>query len=297
MYQVFVFFYKFDMILAVSTFEAERIFVKQGIRIGLLDSGAGGLTVLAEVMKAIPQAEYFYLCDNFYFPYGEKGSKPLLQRILCLCEAFVSQTKADLLVVPCNTASALSLTYLRKTLSIPIVGVVPAIKTAVETTQTNHIGVVATKGTIQSAYLAELIENVGNGCRITKVSSPGLVELSELKLSGQPVSLKDLAHELLPFFKDSRIDRVVLGCTHYSHLMDELREIQPRDLVWVDSCVAIARRVSFLLKEQLMLTQDSYTLPIHSLKIFYTEKDSFSEKQKKTWKINYPIHSFELFSP
>ena len=62
--------------------------------------------------------------------------------------------------------------------------------------------------------------------------------------------------------------------------MDELREIQPRDLVWVDSCVAIARRVSFLLKEQLMLTQDSYTLPIHSLKIFYTEKDSFSEKQK-----------------
>ena len=121
MYQVFVFFYKFDMILAVSTFEAERIFVKQGIRIGLLDSGAGGLTVLAEVMKAIPQAEYFYLCDNFYFPYGEKGSKPLLQRILCL-RGFCFSNKSRSFSGPLQHSQCFKLNLFKETSPYPLLG-------------------------------------------------------------------------------------------------------------------------------------------------------------------------------
>ena len=137
-------------------------------KIGLLDSGSGGLSILEEIIKKIPQASYQYLCDNFYFPYGELSQAVLKERVLKICERFVSEQRIDLLVLPCNTASATTLDLLRERLSIPIIGVVPAIKTAAEFSKTKHIGIIATKATIGSSYLEGLIKQFAFSCKVTK---------------------------------------------------------------------------------------------------------------------------------
>lgn len=267
---------------------------KNLFKIGVVDSGSGGLSILKELQQKIPQASYEYLCDNLFFPYGELESSVLHERVVGLCQKFCQAQNIDLLVLACNTASTLVLKNLRDQLEIPVVGVVPAIKTASKLSQSKRIAIIATKRTIESPYLEDLIKDFAPTCSVFKKSSSLLVKLSEEKIAGKKISTAIIKEELRDLFLHKSLDTVVLGCTHFSHLIPELESLDPRKISWIDSKEAVAKRVQTLLQEDknFTLNQTPQTRP--SLKVFYTEEKSFQEK-KINWSHLYETSHLNLF--
>ena len=216
-------------------------------RIALLDSGIGGLSVLQAIKQQIPNASILYFADHAYSPYGNKDTLWLNHHIVQLVSALNHQHKLDAIVIACNTASTLCLAQLRQCINTPIIGVVPAVKTAANLTKNQSIGVLATPTTIHGEYLKSLISDFAHQCQITKVASTELVSLAEKKLNKQPIEQKTIAHIIEPLIK-SRCDYVVLGCTHFPHLKPELTALAAH-INWIDSADAIAKRCISLLED------------------------------------------------
>ncbi|MDR3514693.1 MAG: glutamate racemase [Azospirillaceae bacterium] len=213
----------------------------------VFDSGVGGLSVLAEIAGLIPGVGLVFAADNAFFPYGTKAVPDLIARVVRVAEAVVALTHPDIFVVACNTASTVCLPALRAHLSCPVVGVVPAIKPAAEQSASGTIGLLATPGTVRRPYTDDLIRRFAPGLTVVKVGSTELVELAERKLAGDPVTSEDLQPILAPFVAYRGLDSIVLACTHFPLLRDELRAAMPWPVRWIDSGRAIARRVRSLL--------------------------------------------------
>ncbi|MGO4523563.1 glutamate racemase [Microvirga sp. 2MCAF35] len=216
----------------------------------VFDSGLGGLTVFAEVLKARPDARYVYAADDAGFPYGRLSEAVLAERVVAVMERLVALHDPDIVVVACNTASTVVLPHLRKRFSIPFVGTVPAIKPAARTTQTGYISVLATPGTVARDYTRDLIETYAAGCKVNLVGSRRLAGFAEAELAGDPVPDQDLLDELLPCFiegPDGRTDVVALSCTHYPLLLQRFQALAPWPVTWIDPAPAIARRVTQLI--------------------------------------------------
>ncbi|MDU7786671.1 MAG: glutamate racemase [Aggregatibacter aphrophilus] len=213
------------------------------------DSGVGGLSVYQEVQKLLPDCHYLYCFDNAFFPYSEKPEEGIVERTLKICQCIDNMYPLDLIVIACNTASTVVLPVLRKHFSIPIVGTVPAIKPAAEQTQTKHIGLLATKGTVKRQYLSDLIDKYASFCQVEKIGSTKLVELAEHKLHGYPIDLNEIKVELSEWENIPDLDAVVLGCTHFPLIKSEIQQCLPQVKYFIDSGVAIAKRVKSLLKE------------------------------------------------
>lgn len=209
----------------------------------------GGLSITAHIRKTCPDTPLFYLADNDAFPYGDKDENWLVERVVHLAEALVNEYPIQLLVLGCNTASTVVLPALRDALDIPVVGVVPAIKPAAALSESGHFGLLATPGTVSRSYTNQLISDHAPGCEVTRVGSTEVVRLAEEKLEGKRVDLNRLQQAVAPLFETESLDTVVLGCTHFPLLLDELKQIQPRAIRWVDSGAAIARRVAMLLSQ------------------------------------------------
>lgn len=219
-------------------------------RVLVFDSGVGGLSILKEIRQQLPSLSLYYLMDNAAFPYGTKADDFLIHRILTVIRAAVQTLQPDLLVIACNTASTLALSQLRQTLSIPVVGVVPAIKVAASLPDAHHIGLLATPATVQRAYTDQLIADFGQGKSIQKFGSSLLVEMAEHWINQQQApDLTALQQHLSVWFNQTpALTHVVLGCTHFPLLQPELSQLWPH-IVWVDSSAAIARRVASLLPQ------------------------------------------------
>lgn len=214
------------------------------------DSGLGGVTVLQQVHARLPHCRYSYALDNDWFPYGEKSDERLLQRILTYFDVLLEQARPDLVVIACNTASTLALDSLRQRFSVPFVGVVPAIKPAVQLSRTRTIGLLATPATVKRSYVERLQADYGQDCRLIKMSCPSLVTVAEAKMRGEPVCPQSLAQAVADIQAHPGADQVdvfVLGCTHFPALRDELAAYWPESVQWLDSGAAIARRVESLL--------------------------------------------------
>ena len=209
----------------------------------------GGLSIAAHIRKTCPHTPLFYLADNAAFPYGDKEEGWLVDRVVKLAQGLVARYPIQLLVLGCNTASTVVLPALREALSVPVVGVVPAIKPAAALSHSGHIGLLATPGTVSRSYTHQLIADHAPHCEVTRVGSTEVVRLAEEKLEGKSVDLNRLQQAVAPLFDTESLDTVVLGCTHFPLLLDELKEIQPRPIRWVDSGAAIARRVAMLLDQ------------------------------------------------
>ena len=210
------------------------------------DSGLGGLTIVSEIRKALPQARLAYLCDNAFFPYGTRPDAELLGHFLDVMNRAIRRVQPDLIVTACNTISTICLPQLRAATSIPVVGVVPAIKPAAQQSRRKIIGVLATPATIDRPYTDDLIRRYAADCTVLKIGSAELVEMAEAKLLGRAVDQKKLRRILSPFFErpaDAQPDIVVLACTHFPLLRDELQAAGPADVLWIDSGGAVARRV------------------------------------------------------
>lgn len=216
----------------------------------IFDSGLGGLSILNEIVSMGLDIEIDYLADNEFFPYGEKSDLELLERIPEIIKKAASKTKADAVIIACNTASTIALYRIRQVCDIPIIGVVPAIKPACLLSKTKTIGVLATPRTIGSAYFDQLIEDFGNNCRVLRYGPPMLARAAEdFLLNGKidEEAIKDAINGLVSQNGGNDIDIIVLACTHYPFLREELGRQLKRPIDWIDSGNAIARRVKELL--------------------------------------------------
>src|ERR1700748_2158066 len=219
----------------------------------VFDSGLGGLTVLREVVAARPDAHFVYVADDAFFPYGHHSEDQIIARVVPLIGELIDRHLPDLIVIACNTASTLVMSYLRSAYKIPCVGTVPAIKPACARSRTRRVSVLGTKGTVQREYTRGLIRDFAQGCEVTLVGSPELASLAERALHGHDVGDRDLFTELAPCFvgaseaETSRTDTIVLACTHYPLLLDRFMKLAPWPVEWIDPAPAIARRAADLL--------------------------------------------------
>lgn len=221
-------------------------------RILVFDSGVGGLSVAREIQQRLPWLPLVYASDNGFFPYGTKGEAELIARVDLVIHKLLAHYPADILVVACNTASTLTLPHLRRHLSLPIVGVVPAIKPAAQHTRTGVIGLLATPATVARPYTHELIREHASQCKVLTLGSSELVEIAEQKLRGAPLDaqhIKAIAQRLLQQEGAKQMDKLVLACTHFPLLKAELAPLLPAGIDMIDSGEAIARRVEHLCQQ------------------------------------------------
>jgi glutamate racemase len=219
----------------------------------LFDSGVGGLTVLAELRRQLPQAPVIYAADMAGLPYGTKTEAEVAARVAGLLGRMAERYHPRLICIACNTASTIALGMVRDVLEIPIVGTVPAIKPAAARTETDVIGLLGTEGTVRQAYVDDLESEFAKGKRLLRHGANGLVLLAEAKLRGESVSVDDVAEEakgLVLQAHGSEIDTIVLACTHFPLLEDELLEAFGQDMQFVHGARGIARRIVNLTEGQ-----------------------------------------------
>ncbi|NYS32159.1 MULTISPECIES: glutamate racemase [Pantoea] len=217
----------------------------------VFDSGVGGLSVYDEVRQLLPDLHYLYAFDNAGFPYGEKSETFIVERVVAIVEAITQRYPLSLVIIACNTASTVSLPALRERFAFPVVGVVPAIKPAARLTRNGVVGLLATRATVRRPYTHELVAQFAGSCNIEMLGSAELVELAEAKLHGAEVALDEVRRIVQPWLRMAEPpDTVVLGCTHFPLLREELQQVLPEGTRLIDSGAAIARRTVWLLEHE-----------------------------------------------
>jgi len=216
-------------------------------KIAVMDSGVGGLTIYHAIQKSIPEVDVVFDCDKENFPYGSKPESLVNQIATAFAKKMFQEHRPDILVVACNTISTIALKSIRDSVSCPIVGVVPAIKPAAQLSKSKIIGLLATETTINQAYIDQLEKDFAAHCQLIRVASKNPAHYAEDKLAGKSLSDDLILKEIKPLFKDG-LDVVVLGCTHYTHLVEDFKRVQPWEVTWLDSTQAIVDRVKFLLR-------------------------------------------------
>lgn len=215
----------------------------------LFDSGVGGLTVYDALRQALPQAPVIYAADLAGLPYGTKTEAQIAARVSGLLGRMAERYQPRLACIACNTASTIALGMVREVLAIPVVGTVPAIKPAAALTRSGTIGLVGTEATIRQAYVDDLEAAFAGGKRLLRIAAPGLVAAAEAKLRGQPVDpalIADVQRRLAALPGAQAIDTLVLACTHFPLLAEELSEAFGAHVVQIDGAAGIARRIAQL---------------------------------------------------
>ncbi|MDQ2078022.1 glutamate racemase [Marinimicrobium sp. ABcell2] len=224
--------------------------IKRNPRILVFDSGVGGLSIVREIQRQRPGCDLIYASDNAAFPYGTKGESELVSRVDQVLHRLLAHSPADILVIACNTASTLTLPHVRRHFSQPVVGVVPAIKPAAALSRSKVIGLMATPATVERPYTLQLIRDYAANCTVIPLGNAELVQLAEAKLRGITPDMKRLKAITAPFTEHrdgAKMDTVVLACTHFPLLRDELSQCLGSHIALVDSGEAIARRVDYWL--------------------------------------------------
>jgi glutamate racemase len=219
----------------------------------LFDSGVGGLSVLAELRKVLPQAPVIYAADLAGLPYGDKSEADIAARVCGLLGRMAERFQPRLICIACNTASTIALAMVRDVLEVPIVGTVPAIKPAAAMTRSGVIGLLGTAATIRQGYVDRLEAEFAADKRLLRFAAPELVTAAEAKLRGEavdPAVYRRAADGLRSQPGGEAIDTVVLACTHFPLVADELAEAFGPDVRFVDGAAGIARRVAFLTQGQ-----------------------------------------------
>ena len=224
----------------------------------VFDSGVGGLSVLAKVQKVLPTAPVIYSADYAGLPYGEKSEIEVATRVCAFLGRLSERYAPRLVVIACNTASTIALAHARAVLGVPIVGTVPAIKPAAEQTQSGVIGLLGTKATIRQAYVDRLESEHAKGKTLLRHAAPELVAAAEAKLRGEapdPVIFTNAIGGLTDQTGGDQIDQIILGCTHFPLVEQELAAAAAEaglreDLAFVDGSDGIARRVANLTEGQ-----------------------------------------------
>jgi len=236
--------------------------------IGVFDSGVGGLSILDEALRQLPEHDYIYLADSAHAPYGEKSSDWIAARSLTLCQHLVHQG-CEALVIACNTATAQAIAQIRQALpAIPIVGVEPGIKPAAMQSQNSVVGVLATEATLKSDKFNALLETLSGNCTIIKQAGAGLVPLIEAGKANGAETLELLAQHLEPI-QLAGADTLVLGCTHYPFLRKAIRSLLGESITLIDTSEAVIRQLKRQLERQGMTSTPTHLGSI----LFFSSND------------------------
>lgn len=215
--------------------------------------------MLAELRRLLPNAPVIYAADNGGLPYGSKSEAQIAARVAGLLGRMTERFHPRLVCIACNTASTIALGMVREVLEVPIVGTVPAVKPAAETTETGVIGLLGTEATIRQAYVDNLEREFATGKRLLRFASPELVSAAEAHLCGMPIDetiVTRAAQGLRSQADGNRIDTVVLACTHFPLLETELQKAFGPDVRLVHGAEGIARRIAYLTEGQAFLRTD-----------------------------------------
>lgn len=214
--------------------------------IGFIDSGVGGLTVVKQSLKQLPNESIIYLGDNARCPYGERSTEEVREYIWELTQ-FLLKKQIKMLVIACNTGTAAALDDVRKQLNIPVVGVIhPGSRAAIKVTNSQRIGIIGTRKTIESKmYERTLLEKVAE-LQLTSVACPQFVDIVERQTQLQDESKQYIQEVLVPI-NEANVDTLILGCTHYPLLKKEIQDVVGSQVTLVDSGVETINEVSTLL--------------------------------------------------
>ncbi|MDJ0954395.1 MAG: glutamate racemase [Acidimicrobiia bacterium] len=217
--------------------------------VGIFDSGVGGLSVLAEFRRLAPGHPVVYLADQAWTPYGERSLDEVRSRAVAITEYLVGRG-CELIVVACNSASAAALHHLREVFpSVPFVGMEPAVKPAASRSERGVIGVLATEATFQGELYASVVDRHANGAEVIEQPCPGLADAIERLGIEDPETL-DLTAKYVAPLRAAGVDTIVLGCTHYPFLLEEIQQAAGAGVAVIDPAPAVARQTLRLLDEE-----------------------------------------------
>ena len=234
--------------------------------IGIFDSGIGGTSIWAAIHHLLPNENTIYLADSKNAPYGQKSKNEIIS--LCVKNTeLLLKMDCKLIVVACNTATTNAIQELRAHYSIPFIGIEPAIKPAATHSKTQTIGILATKGTLNSELFNKTAEKFQE-TKIVEQIGYGLVELIENGEINSPQMTILLRSYLQPMI-DVGIDYLVLGCSHYPYLIPQIKKILPKSIQIIDSGEAVARQTQHILRENVGFADETASEPV-----FYTNYKS-----------------------
>lgn len=222
--------------------------------IGIFDSGIGGTSIWKEIHSLLPNEQTIYLSDSRNAPYGQKSAQEILNLSIKNTE-FLLEQNCKLIVVACNTATTNAIQYLRQHFPISFIGIEPAIKPASILSKSKKIGILATKGTLNSTLFEKTSATINQEVEIIEQIGEGLVELIE----NNQIDSKEMHHLLTKYLRpmiEENVDCLVLGCTHYPYLIPKIKEITGESFRIIDSGEAVARQTKKILSDENLLNQD-----------------------------------------
>lgn len=261
--------------------------LKNNSPIGFFDSGLGGISIWKEVNALLPEEATIYLADSLNAPYGQKPKEQIIEFSIKNTELLINMG-CKLIVVACNTATTNAIQLLRKNYDIPFVGIEPAIKPAALITKTGKIGVLATRGTLNSELFYKNSVKLGETLELIETEGTGLVQLIE---EGKIEETKGLLEQYLIPMLEKGVDNIVLGCSHYSFLIPIIKEIVPKGIIIIDSGEAVAKQVNNVLQEYNLLKKGA-----HASHYFYTNSDTvLLNNFLKNAQVNNAEVAFKIF--
>lgn len=272
----------------VSRTEGEAFFDNRPI--GVFDSGYGGLTVARELQKRLPEESLVYFGDSARCPYGPRDQAEVDRFVQQICTWLLGRD-VKMIVIACNTATAAGLAHAQRAFDVPVVGVVePGARAAAHTTMNRRVGVIATKGTVESNAYSDAIRHIDAGITVFSTATPRFVEIAEmgLKLADGPIEdymseatkvyirpeFEDIAREYLEPLRRCEIDTLVLGCTHYPLLKALIGGVVGRAVTLVSSAEETARDVDHILRRRRSFAQAGH-VPVYSFFTTATGTDEF----------------------
>lgn len=216
--------------------------------IGVMDSGVGGLTVLKQIVKLLPNESYIFIGDQANLPYGQKSSETVRKLTKRIADYMITQD-IKMFVMACNTATAAAFDYLSEILSVPVIGVIePGCRSAVQATHNGQIGVIATNGTVKSGDYERIIKKLAPNSHVYSLGCPEFVTMVEQGLAGTPET-QLVVNQRLAYFADKPIDTLVMGCTHFPVLRKEITNVLGTKMSLVDPGIAAGQDVYDYLKQ------------------------------------------------
>ena len=217
------------------------------MKIGMFDSGIGGLTVLHTAIRMLPQEAYFYYADTDHVPYGTKSVEEI-RRFSAEAVDFLQKQGCDAVVIACNTATSAAASYLREKYTIPVIGIEPAVKPAVEHGGNKRILVIATPLTTREKKLHDLIERVDEAHQVDLLALPRLVEFAERGEFDSP-AVCDYLKEMLKDVDPGQYGTLVFGCTHFNHFANALAQILGDGIAMIDGSEGTIRYLKRRMEE------------------------------------------------
>jgi glutamate racemase len=237
--------------------------------IGIIDSGLGGLSVFREVVELLPIESIFYFADSRYCPYGERSVSEIKMLTEKVLNFLIQEKQCKLILIACNTITTSIISDLRQKYEVPLVGIEPAIKTAVQKTKTKKIGLLATEGTLKSQAFQKLKKFVPDNIILYTQNGEGLAEIVENNLNASQETQK-LLRNYLQIFIDNDVDQLILGCTHYPFLSAEINLITQNKINLINPAKAVAQQVKFQLEQHNLLASTNQLKQYH----FFTSGNS-----------------------